>query len=61
MKEQFIKELAAYLTSDVALRSIGLQMGKPDAEQWARLINLTPLNGYATPEEAEKVLMDFLG
>lgn len=59
-KQNFIKELAAYLVGDQAHQSIRLSMGNADAQQWARLRQATPLSGYPTVEEAEEVLTEFL-
>ena len=60
LKEAFVKALAEYLVKDQARKSIELKMKKPAALEWARLRNLTPLSGYLTIEEAEKVLAEFL-
>lgn len=59
-KKQFIRALAEYLAGDQVKHSIGLQRGKPDAQQWAKLRGLTPLFGYPTVEEAEVQLTEFL-
>ena len=59
-KAEFIRRLAAYLTHDQAKMSIMLQMGRPEAKAWADLRSATPLFGYPTPAEAEKVLKEFL-
>ena len=60
LKQLFICRLAEYMAKDVAVKSIELEMGKPPAKEWARLQNLTPLCGYPTVKEAEKVLTEFL-
>lgn len=60
-KQRFIRALAAYLSSDLARKSIELQMGKPSAKEWASLRSETPLHGYQTIDEAEQVLGKFLG
>jgi hypothetical protein len=59
-KKAFIKELARFLASNQAERSIKLQMGKQSAKEWAALRGTTPLFGYPTLEEAETVLTEFL-
>jgi hypothetical protein len=61
-KRRFIRALAEYLagTNQVAM-SIGLEMGKPDAKEWAKVRSASPLFGYPTVDEAEKELTDFLG
>jgi hypothetical protein len=59
-KKRFIKGLAEYLVKDQAKKSIQLEMGNPEAKEWAALRSLTPLKGYPTVEEAEHVLMWFL-
>jgi hypothetical protein len=61
LKKKFIKRLAEYLVKDQAKKSIQLEMGSFDAKEWAALRSLTPLNGYPTVEEAERILMEFLG
>lgn len=60
MKKTFIKRLAEYFVVDQAKWSIKLSMNSADAKTWAELRNLTPLRGYPTFEEAEKVLSEFL-
>lgn len=59
-KDAFIKALANYLARDQAKRSIQLEMGSQDAREWAHMRSLTPLAGYPTVEETEKVLKEFL-
>lgn len=59
-KQIFIRLLAEYLTADQARRSIELEMGKPDAQVWARLRSASPLFGYPTVDEAEEALTEFL-
>lgn len=60
MKKAFIKRLAEYFVVDQAKWSIKLSMNSADAKTWSELRNLTPLRGYPTLEEAEKVLSEFL-
>lgn len=60
-KRRFIRQLAVYLADEPARQSIELQMGKPSAQEWARLRQTTPLMGYATVDEAEQLLTEFLG
>jgi hypothetical protein len=57
LKKKFIKRLAEYLVKDQARKSIQLEMGGPDAKEWASLRSLTPIKGYPTVEEAEQVLI----
>jgi len=59
-KAIFIKKLARYLVGDQARQSIELQMGKQSAKEWAELRGATPLFGYPSVEEAEKVMTEFL-
>jgi hypothetical protein len=59
-KLSFIDALAEYLCKDQAKMSILLEMGNDHARHWARLRNLTPLNGYPTVEEAKRILVEFL-
>lgn len=61
LKRAFVRTLAEYLAGDQAIKSIMLQMGKPDAQQWARLRATTPLFGYPTVDDAEKQLAEWLG
>lgn len=64
MKRQFVRELAAYLAGRSAVAmSIKLQTGisRLEAEQWARLRDATPLFGYPSEAEAERLLADWLG
>ena len=51
-KKRFVEALAEYLVDDQAKKSMELEMGKPDAEMWAKMRNLTPLRGYPTVERA---------
>lgn len=60
-KQRFVRALAEYLTADLARRSIELQMGKPEAKQWAKLRGETPLRGWGDVDEAERELGQFLG
>lgn len=60
LKEQFIHELALYLCDKQAEKSIWLQMGKPEAQQWSRLLGLTPIRGWSSVEEGEKILREWL-
>lgn len=59
-KQRFIQELAQYLVGNQAAMSIGLAMEDPQAIQWARIRQATPLFGYPTVEEAEEILTKFL-
>jgi hypothetical protein len=60
-KQRFVRALAEYLTADQGERSIGLQLQRKDAVQWAGLRRETPLFGYPTADEAERTLGAFLG
>lgn len=60
-KLYFIKALAKFLVEDQAYQSIRLGTGNADAKKWAELRNATPLFGYPTLEEAEEILIKFLG
>ena len=59
-KKAFVTALAHYLVDDAAKMSIRLQMGTDDAKHWAAIRGETPLRGWATFEEAEKQLMEWL-
>lgn len=60
-KQAFVAALADYLVTDQARKSILLEMGKPEAKQWAALRATTPLQGYPTLEEAKAQLTAWLG
>jgi hypothetical protein len=60
MKKEFVKELARYFCEDQATKSIWLQMGREDAKAWSRLRGLTPVSGWATVEEAQATLEQWL-
>lgn len=59
-KDLFIERLAVFLVEKQAHKSILLQMGKPEAKEWAELRAATPLFGHPTVEEAEELLREFL-
>ena len=59
-KAAFIKRLATYFATDQGKWSIRLEMGSEDAKTWASLRSYTPLMGYPSVEEAEKLLTEFL-
>jgi hypothetical protein len=61
LKQEFVRELAKFLVEKQAEKSIRLEMGDPNAKQWAALRGKTPLHGYPTVAEAEKQLADWLG
>jgi hypothetical protein len=47
MKHLFIERVAEYLTTNVAHKSILLQMGKAEGREWAMIANAIPGgNGY---------------
>ena len=60
MKEKFIRVLAEYLAGNQAAMSARLSREDPDAKVWADLRNRTPLTGWVSVGEAEKVLTEFL-
>lgn len=63
-KARFIKALAKFLAGDQAKKSILLGMPGGIAfsvvQEWAELLNATPLFGYITVDEAEAKLTDWL-
>ncbi len=59
-RKLFIEALAEYLTDDLASKSIWLQMGKKEAKTWSKLYDLAGCRGYATKEEAVKLLEELL-
>lgn len=65
-QERFIDELVEYLVGNEVDMSIRLQMGKPEAKQWSKLRNATPLFGYYGgdsdgKQRAKRELAQFLG
>ncbi len=60
-KLAFVRALAQYLVGDQGIMSIRLEMGDPNAQQWARLRAATPLFGYPTEDEATEQLASWLG
>ena len=60
-KAAFIHKLADWLGGENQARmSIMLQMGRQEAKVWADIRGATPLFGYPSVEEAEKLLTEFL-
>lgn len=59
-KAAFIKALAAYLVVGQAKKAIMAQMGNPEAREWQVLRAATPIDGYPTLEEGERILREFL-
>lgn len=59
-RDKFIRLLAEYLVEDQARKSIQLQMLKPEAVRWAAMRGLSPLFGYQTVDDAERLLKEFL-
>jgi hypothetical protein len=59
-KKVFIRSLAEYLSGNPAERSIRLSMGDKNAQEWANLRGHTPIFGYPSVEETEKILSDWL-
>lgn len=65
-KAEFIKALAQFLAGDQAKKSIlldprmGNSLAYSLAQEWAALRQTTPLFGYGTVEEAEKMLTEWL-
>lgn len=63
-KALFIKRLAVFLAGDQGKKSI--MLGMPDGlafslvKEWADLRNATPLFGYQTIQESEKILTEWL-
>lgn len=60
-RQELIQRLAEYLVQDQARKSIELSMGKPSAEEWARVRSASPLLGYPTVDEAFNQLCEFFG
>jgi len=65
-KRRFIRQLAEFLAGNQAGKSIAMEVEarmKPVinwANQWAALRSTTPLFGYPTVDETEKILSVFL-
>lgn len=59
-QRDFVKALAKFLVDGQASKSIRLEMGEELAKEWAALRQTTPIFGYPTVEEAEKILLEWL-
>lgn len=59
-KKIFIRYLAEYLNENAGMKSIELEMKKPYILEWAKLRRASPILGYMTTDEAEKILTEFL-
>ena len=59
-RDEFVTTLATYIVGNQAEKSILLQMQKREALEWAALRNTLPMMGWATIEEAELKIRDFL-
>jgi hypothetical protein len=59
-RDAFIDALATYLTRDLAVRSMELEMGKKTSIEWAKLFQLSGLQGYPKHEDAVKALKELL-
>lgn len=63
-KQLFIRRLAEFLVADQVAKGLVLAGGPAKlvdfAKEWEALRNASPVFGYPTVEEAEKVLNDFL-
>ncbi len=61
-KQALIRKLSEFLAGpNTAKYSIELAQGSETAKLWAEMRGLTPLFGYPTVDEAEKILCEFLG
>ena len=60
LRVRFIELLAEYLVRDQGIKSIGLELKRPEAQMWARLRGATPLHGYPTEAEAVQALASWL-
>lgn len=60
-KAHFVRALAEYFCGDQARMSILLEMRRPEALAWAKLRGATPLSGWASVEQAEQQLAEWLG
>ncbi len=62
-RAQFIRALAEYLAGVNQVKmsiKLGMCPELAEVEIWTKLRGLTPLFGYPTVDEAEKILSDFL-
>ncbi len=60
-RAQFIEAVAAFLTTDIARKSIELQRGKTDAIGWAAIANSIPGgNGYDPMDKRIEQLTELL-
>lgn len=60
VKARLIRALAEYLSNGAAHKSILLEMGKPEAKEWAKLRNAANLMGNMTVEETVQHLEELL-
>ena len=60
-KRAFVRALSEYLAGDAAAMSAGLAARRPEALRWQQLRATTPLFGWQSVDEAERVLLDWLG
>ena len=59
-KKAFIRALAEFLVKGQVKKRMEVWVGKSSAKEWAALRDATPLNGYPTTDEAEKILTEWL-
>lgn len=59
-RAEIIEAIASFLTTDVAVKSIHLQMKTKYAEEWANIWQKLRINGYSTKEEVIKQLEEIL-
>ena len=60
-RRRFAHALAVVLVEDAALWSVRLAHGDRQAEQWGVLRGTTPIRGYPTVQEAEALLLMWMG
>lgn len=56
-RENFIQAVADYMIRDSAMKSICLEMEKPDAQSWARMRQAINLHGWERDVEVAKQLI----
>jgi hypothetical protein len=64
-RKEFIHALAVYLVGNEAMKGISLQMETSStvikwATEWSEVRSCSPIVGYTSVEEAEKLLTNFL-
>jgi len=61
-QNEFVRELARFLVSESAVKTVHLQMGQPHARAWDRLRRTVPglAESVLSVEQAVQIINDFL-